>query len=70
MHGLTTIFLCFEVGGEGGKARRRGASDDHDDHVTKVTRAENELKDEINSNLIKLIKHGKFTTYTILPPTN
>ena len=33
-----------------------------DDDFDRRQRKRNELKDEINSNLIKLIKHGKFTT--------
>ena len=41
-----------------------------DDDFARRQRKRKELKDEINSNLIKLIKHGKFTTYTILPPRN
>ena len=41
-----------------------------DDDFDRRQRKRNELKDEINSNLIKLIKHGKFITYTILPPTH
>ena len=41
-----------------------------DDDFDRRQRKRNELKDEINSNLIKLIKYGKFTTSTILPPRN
>ena len=41
-----------------------------DDDFDRRQRKRNELKDEINSNLIKLIKHGKFITYTILSPTH
>ena len=47
-----------------------------DDDFDRRQRKRKELKDEINSNLIKLIKHGKFNSYTtsayaiILPTTH
>ena len=37
-----------------------------DDDFDRRQRKRKELKDEINSDLIKLIKHGKFTAYAIL----